>query len=185
MTSLDQAIAALQAQAEEIVEWPPIQLRARTYLTTTLPPLELVSSVRAVVQSRDQLLVVRDPVGVHILPGGRRESGETLVQTLQREVLEETGWTIRDLRLLGFVHFHHLTPEPVDYRYPYPDFLHVIYQATADHYDAQQREPDGYELDATLQPLAIAAALPLSQGERVLLKAAIGSGGEADSSLAI
>jgi ADP-ribose pyrophosphatase YjhB (NUDIX family) len=171
MTSIDQAVAQLQAQTEEVVAWPPLQLRVRTYLTTTLPPLDLISSVRALVRRGNDIMVVRDPISVHILPGGRREEGETLLQTVQREVLEETGWTIRDTRLLGFVHFHHLTPKPADHRYPYPDFLHVIYAATAERYDALQRESDGYELDARLLPLDTIAALRLSQGERVLLAA--------------
>jgi ADP-ribose pyrophosphatase YjhB (NUDIX family) len=172
MSNIDQVVAALDAQAEEVAEWPPLQFRVCTYLSTTLPPLDLISSVRAVVRSDDQILVVRDPISVHILPGGRREAGETLLQTLQREVLEETGWTIRDMRLLGFVHFHHLTPSPADYRYPYPDFLHVVYAATAVRYEALKRETDGYELEAAFRPIASLATLALSQGERVLFAAA-------------
>jgi ADP-ribose pyrophosphatase YjhB (NUDIX family) len=173
MNAISQIVAALALQADEQVEWPPVRLRVRTYLTSTLPPLDLVSSVRALVRRDDQILVVRDPVSVHILPGGRREPGETLRQTLEREVLEETGWTIRDARLIGLAHFQHLTPKPVDYRYPYPDFLHLVYVATADRYDAAQREADGYELEAGFQPLTTVAGLPISQGERALLRAAI------------
>jgi 8-oxo-dGTP pyrophosphatase MutT (NUDIX family) len=150
----------------------------RTYLTSTLPPLDLVSSVRALVRQDDQILVVRDPISVHILPGGRREPGETLMQTLEREVLEETGWTIQSPRLIGLVHFQHLTPRPNDYRYPYPDFLHLVYVATPDRYDAAQREVDGYELEAGFQPLTTVAALPISQGERALLQAAMLASGE-------
>jgi ADP-ribose pyrophosphatase YjhB (NUDIX family) len=169
MSDLNQIVAPLELQAE----WPPLRLRVRTYLTTTLPTLDLVSSVRALVRQGDQILVVRDPVSVHILPGGRREPGETLMQTLEREVLEETDWAIRDARLIGLAYFQHLTPKPADYRYPYPDFLHLVYVATADRYDATQREADGYELESGFQPLATVEELPILQGERALLRAAI------------
>jgi len=173
MANIHQVVATLTARADEIVEWSPLRFRVRTYLTATLPPLDLVTSVRAVVRHDDQILVVRDPASIHILPGGRREADETLLQTLQREVREETGWTIKDAHLLGLVHFQHITPQPADYRYPYPDFLHIIYAATADRYDQQHRETDGYELDATLLPIATVTALSLSQGERAFLTATL------------
>ena len=173
MIDISRIIAPLVLQADEQADWPPLRLRVHTYLTTTLPPLDLVSSVRALVRKGDRILLVRDPISVHILPGGRREAGETLMQTLHREVLEETGWTIREPRLTGLAHFQHLTPKPADERYPYPDFLHLVYVATADHYDAAQREIDGYELESGFQPLATVEALPISQGERALLRAAL------------
>lgn len=177
MTDISAIVAPLRLQADEQVEWPPTRLRVRTYLTATLPPLDLVTSVRALVRQDDQILVVRDPVSVHILPGGRREPGETLLHTLAREVLEETGWTIHEPRLLGLAHFQHLTPKPAEYRYPYPDFLHLVYAATAGRYDAEQREVDGYELESGFQPLAMVATLPISQGEHALLRAAIQQAG--------
>lgn len=171
MTDITQIVAPLTLQADEEVVWPPTRLRVRTYLTTTLPPLDLVTSVRALVRRDDQILVVRDPLSVHILPGGRREEGETLLQTLEREVLEETGWTIRDARLLGLAHFQHLTPKPDSYRYLYPDFLHLVYVAWAGRYDATKREVGGYELEAGFQPLSALTTLPISEGERALLRA--------------
>jgi hypothetical protein len=76
MTDISEIVAPLALQADEQAKWSPV-LRVRTYLTTTLPPLGLVSSVRALVQQDDQILIVHDPVSVHILPGGRREPGET------------------------------------------------------------------------------------------------------------
>ena len=172
MTDISQIVAPLALQADEQAEWPPLRLRVRTYLTTTLPPLDLVSSVRALVRKDAQILVVRDPVSVHILPGGRREPGETLMQTLHREVLEETGWSIRHACLIGLAHFQHLTPKPADFRYPYPDFLHLVYVATADHYAPERREVDGYELGSGFQPFATVEALSIWQGERALLRAA-------------
>jgi ADP-ribose pyrophosphatase YjhB (NUDIX family) len=61
-------------------------------------------------------MVVRDPGSVHILPGGRRRGGESLEQTLRRELLEETGWTINQPQLLGVRHFHQFGPTPAALR---------------------------------------------------------------------
>ena len=148
-----------------------------TYLLDTLPPLELVSSVRAVVLQDAGVVVVRDPTRQHILPGGRREANETLEQTLRREVLEETGWQIGPPRQIGVIHFHHLTPRPAAYRYPYPDFLHVVYVAEGLNCDPAARQADDYELEAVLRPVAEARHLPLWNGEQVLLAAALATRG--------
>ena len=173
MSDVLSMFAALAPQADEQIMWPPLQLRVRAYLASELPPLDLVTSVRAIVRRDSQLMLVRDPISTHILPGGRREPGETLEQTLAREVLEETGWTIRDARLLGVLHFYHLTPRPAEYRYPYPNFLHIVYTATAVEYDESQREVDGYELSADFRPLADVLGQPISRGEQALLQTMI------------
>jgi hypothetical protein len=47
-----------------------------------------------------------------------------------------------------------------------------VYTASADRYNPEQREVGGYELEAGFQPLARVEALPISQGERALLRAA-------------
>ncbi|MFH0804848.1 MAG: NUDIX domain-containing protein [Patescibacteria group bacterium] len=38
------------------------------------------------------------------LPSGGMEAGETIVQALQREILEETGYHVRPIRLVGVYH---------------------------------------------------------------------------------
>ncbi|MGE5141036.1 MAG: NUDIX domain-containing protein, partial [Rudaea sp.] len=55
-------------------------------------------------------------------------------ETLEREVLEETGWSLRDARLLGLLHYHHLEPRPPAYRYPYPDFIQLVFVAEASRF---------------------------------------------------
>jgi 8-oxo-dGTP pyrophosphatase MutT (NUDIX family) len=143
------------------------------YLTANMPPLEYVTSVRAIVTQGAHTLVITSPDREHILPGGRREPGESLTETLRREALEETGWSLTSLRLLGFKHFHHLMSKPDGYVYPYPDFLQVVYTAIAEVYHPDQRIMDDYELDARFLPLAEVRALPLPPVQRMFLDAAV------------
>jgi ADP-ribose pyrophosphatase YjhB (NUDIX family) len=161
------------AQAEEDYRWGGLRLHVTSYLCHDLPTAALLTSARAVVRHADRVLVVRDPTGVHILPGGRRKPGETLAQTVRREVLEETGWVIGPPRLLGVKHFHHRSPKPAGYCYPYPDFFQVVYAAHAHHLNPNAREPDGYELGAEFHPTAEVQRLPLTPSERVFLTAAL------------
>ena len=47
------------------------------------------------------LLTQRTDNGLWCLPGGKMESGETLEECCQREVMEETGLDVRTKRLIG------------------------------------------------------------------------------------
>lgn len=63
-------------------------------------------SCQAVVRRGDQVLLVqraRPPYAGYLgLPGGAVELGETVEEALVREVLEETGLTVRISRFLGY-----------------------------------------------------------------------------------
>jgi 8-oxo-dGTP diphosphatase len=172
--SLADFLSTHVVQAEEDYRWGELRLHVTSYLCADLPPAELLTSARAVVLRAGGVLVVRDPVSVHILPGGRREAGETPAETIRREVLEETGWVIGPPRLLGLKHFRHRSPKPAGYPYPYPDFIQVVYAARAHHLDPNFRERDGYELGAEFHPAAEVQRLPLLPSERVFLAEAIG-----------
>jgi len=174
MTDLASFLAQQLPLTTETVTWQSInmQFRVTSYLSREFPPLDYITSVRGVILRGDQVLAVRDPENVHILPGGRREKGETLTQTLERELLEETGWTIHPPSLLGFKHFHHLTPRPANYLYPYADFLQLVYTAQAKIHIPGARRTDDYELDAFSHPITDIAALHLTQGELAYLAAA-------------
>jgi 8-oxo-dGTP pyrophosphatase MutT (NUDIX family) len=120
------------------------------------------------------VIVVRDVENhFHIVPGGRVEEGETPRDTLHREVLEETGWTINCVSPLGFVHFHHLAPRPAEYAYPYPDFLWMIYTAEADKYVPDSQLPGEYEVEVGFRLISEARGLLLEPGFRMLLDAAV------------
>lgn len=173
MASLAEFLAAHHAQAHEAGRWDELRFHLTSYLCARPPPLALIGSARAVLLRPEQgveVMVVRDPGSVHVLPGGRRRAGESLEQTLRRELLEETGWTIHQPHLLGVRHFHHCrTPDGR----PFPDFFQVVFVACAKRVHPEAREVGGYELEAAFRPLADVRRLPLPPNERLFLHAAL------------
>lgn len=135
------------------------------------PPLGLVTSVRALLTRGGRIMVVRDPEGEHIIPGGRVDAGEGLLEALERELLEETGWSVQgEPVLIGLFHYHIHSIKPSGYRYPYPDFLQLVYRAEAGRHSPEAMEADGYELGAGFRTLNDVQRLTLSQGEIALLQ---------------
>ncbi len=161
--------------AQHLVFWGKgaIQLHVAAYLTDEPPPREHVTSVRAVVLRGTTVLVLRNEDSYHILPGGRREDDETFKETLRREVLEESGWEVHPVSILGFLHYHHIRPERQEYRFDHDDFLQVVYTAQAVEEVPGARIADDYEIEAVFRPHAEARSLLSDSTERVFLGAAL------------
>jgi 8-oxo-dGTP pyrophosphatase MutT (NUDIX family) len=169
-------LARHTALVEESAVWGGGQfpLRITSYLGTEHPPREYITSIRSLVVRDRSVLVMWDRDGIQaILPGGRRHSEETFETTLRREILEETGWTLTELSLLGFMHLHHLNPGPPGYPYPHPDFVWLIYRAQADRWMPESKLTGDYVVEATFCPVDEVRALPLSRSEQLYLDAAL------------
>jgi hypothetical protein len=81
---------------EEGIIWgPATRFLCRAYASDELPPLDLVTSVRCIVlRGRAVLALIRVPEDrdeAHIMPGGRRETGASVEQTLRRSSSPSTA----------------------------------------------------------------------------------------------
>ena len=149
------------------------RLSLRGYFTVDAPPDAFVLAGRVLVLDRDRVLVVKNPDGEHVIPGGRREPGETALDAAQREVVEETGWSIGNPSPFSVIHFHYETPEPRDVgRVIYPDFLWQVFLAEPAGFDPTVRDPDGYERGAAFRSTTEVLERRLEPFQRVLLESA-------------
>jgi ADP-ribose pyrophosphatase YjhB (NUDIX family) len=155
--ALASTLNALTRAAVVETDWGhgTMPLRVSAYTRPAELPDELISSVRCLVIVNRHVVVCTNAGGTHPWPGGRREPGETMVETVHREVYEETGWLLEpdSVRHLGFLHFEHLSEQPDDYPYPHPDFLQVVYTGSASEPTGGRdawTDSQGYEISSDL-----------------------------------
>ena len=79
-------------------QWQGKEIRFDIYISGDFSNLRNVKQVYGLILSKDlsKILIVREKSGTWLLPGGTVEPGETMLDTLQREVKEETN---RDIAL--------------------------------------------------------------------------------------
>lgn len=150
-----------------------IELTVSSYITCDEPPLQLVVSVRALVFRDESILLMQNVNGPHILPGGRVEAGESHLDALRRELVEEASVEITNVRWLGFMHLRHTTPKPPDYPYLYPDLFWPIFRAEYDGDSEETQEPDDYELSSNFVPIADLDRSALTAAELAYLDYAV------------
>jgi NADH pyrophosphatase NudC (nudix superfamily) len=114
-------------------------------------------TVAALIRDQDRLLMVEETIdGQRVLnqPAGHLEDGESLIDAVIRETLEETGW--------------HMTPTAITgiYRWRNPDnaitFIRVAFLGTADRHDAT------LELDQEINRVLWLSSSEILQGDWTL-----------------
>ncbi len=172
-SDLDTFLAEQRLLDHHVAHWAygAIELDVHTYeVEDELPPTTLVTSGRCIVLGGQSVLLMANEGGVHILPGGRLEPGESIEDATRREVEEESGLKLEQISPIGLMVFRHRTPRPDDYPYPYPVFTNMIFVTQIGHPRPLVFE-DSYERDGTF--VAIDTALDrIAPHERELLQLA-------------
>jgi ADP-ribose pyrophosphatase YjhB (NUDIX family) len=152
------------------VVWGLTPLRLSCFLTDEQPPLELIVSARAVLAGPGGTVFVFDENGPHVLPGGRREGAEPVLDALAREIGEEVGCSIvGELQPLGFFELRNEGPRPEGYAYPYPSNFHVVFRALAGPVTRAPIDPNVHDGRFVSREGALAMDIPWA--ERVFLEA--------------
>lgn len=166
-------LSPLTAFEEETQVWESFgRVRIACYLTDETPPPKHVTSARAVVIDDDRVLLVQDRDGVHIIPGGKLEPGETPEEAMRREVIEETGWGLEFCTQIGLLHFTHVSAMSEGQTIQ-PDFLQVVYAAVSGKYHPDLREADGYEIGSEFVSIDQVRQMSLGTGQPTYIEAAI------------
>ena len=98
-------------------------------LDDALPPLHLITCALALAFDGERILMTNLNARGWDIPGGHLEAGESPEDALRREVMEETGALLSNVRLLGYQCVTIHVPCPPNYRYPYPVSYQTLFFA--------------------------------------------------------
>jgi 8-oxo-dGTP pyrophosphatase MutT (NUDIX family) len=112
---------------ERDIEWLPEPNEAHYILDDVLPAHDLITAAYGFLFDEDRFLMSKLVERGWDVPGGHIEPGETPLETMQREVYEESRVRLGSVGFLGYQKILVHGAKPPDYCYPYPLSYQVFY----------------------------------------------------------
>ena len=131
---------------ETLWEWGPI--RAKFKQLDTEPPNNLIANVNLVPRTGSNWVLLQHKNGAWDIPGGTLESGETYMDTLRRELLEEAGAKLCSFQILGAWHCISMAEKPYRPHMPFPEFYRLVGYGQVELNTAPTNPPDGEQIVA-------------------------------------
>jgi len=105
-------------------EWGPIYAKFKQLETE--PPHGLIANVNLVPRLGNDWVLLQHKNGDWDIPGGTLEPGETYMETLKRELMEEAGAELHAFKLLGAWHCVSMAEGPYRPHMPHPEFYRLV-----------------------------------------------------------
>lgn len=127
------------------VMWKGDKFIAELYDSTDFSNLSKITQVQAVcfVKGSDNIVIYKDKDGNYGLPGGSVEEGESLEESLKREIREEVACKLLDYGPLLYIQSYKERDENKKEKYGYQ----VRYWANVKPLDEEVNDPDGKAIE--------------------------------------
>ena len=131
---------------EVLWEWGPI--RARFRQLHDAPPHHSIANVNMVPRIGHDWVLLQHVDGAWDIPGGTLEPGETYLDTIKRELLEEAGAELLSFQILGAWHCFSMAEKPYRPHMPFPEFYRLVGYGQVQLETAPTNPPDAEQIVA-------------------------------------